>query len=98
MENFLTTFLISLAVALQFLMVICIFFLIKSCNTYAKRKSIINAIYSYQIERYKAGLPCDDVDYTDIEPYEKTLCRLWDWSNKRILPNEKYEIIKKYLK
>jgi hypothetical protein len=37
------------------------------------------------------------VDYNDEESYEKTLFRLWDWGYTRILPKDKFEIIKPYI-
>lgn len=90
-------FLIILIAAMQSLIVVCVFFLIKTCNAFSNRQTIIDAIYHYQVARIMAGLSYD-VDYSDMESYGNTLYRVWDWSNKRILPEEKYEIIKEYLK
>lgn len=39
-----------------------------------------------------------NVDFSDMEDYDKTCRRWWDWSYKRILPKEKFELIKPYLK
>lgn len=39
----------------------------------------------------------NDVDYDDMENYVVTLWRLWDWGYTRILPKDKFEIIKPYI-
>lgn len=66
--------------------------LIKNENTSKNRGIIIEAIYQYRIK-------CNDpiVNYSDMEDYEKTLFRIGDWTYKKILPKEKYEIIKEYI-
>ena len=97
MENFMMGFAICLGVISLLGVVVCAFLAIKNHNTFIKQTSITKAIYNYKVKQINDGLPHDDVDYSDIEEYEKTLFRLWDWSNKRILPKEKYEIIKEYL-
>lgn len=97
MEKFMIGFAIGLGVISLLGMVVLAFFAIKNHNTFIKQTSITRAIYNYKVEQINAGLPHNDVDYSDIEAYEKTLFRFWDWSNKRILPKEKYEIIKEYL-
>jgi hypothetical protein len=38
------------------------------------------------------------VTFDDMEDLYATLWRLWDWGYKHILPKEKFEIIKPYLK
>lgn len=57
-----------------------------------QRIRIINAIYSYQLETVFY-----DVSYRDMEPFDKTCKRFWDWGYTRILPKEKFEIIKPYI-
>jgi hypothetical protein len=53
----------------------------------------------YNIDRINRGLGIDwDLYFNDIEPFERTVFRLWDWGYKRILPKDKFEIIKPYLK
>ena len=69
----------------------------KNDITYENRCKIIDAILYYKIK-------CIDseeealVDNSDMESYDKTLYRLWDWGYTRILPEEKYEIIKPFIK
>jgi hypothetical protein len=38
------------------------------------------------------------VDYDDMESYDETLFRLFDFGYENILPKEKYEIIRPYIK
>lgn len=74
--------------------------LIKNENTNRKRMIIIEAIKEYCTFRIKN----DTWDRTDLslydcmEPYDRTLWRLTDWSYKRILPRDKFEIIKPFIK
>lgn len=76
--------------------VFCVVMLFKNINTYNNRKTIIEGICSYLIDCIDNDLN-SQVCYDDMEDYEKTLWRLWDWSYKRILPKEKFEIIKPYI-
>ena len=70
--------------------------LIKSEVT-CKNHLIINyAIYLYSIDSIDKSFECE-VDWDDMEGYEKTLWRLWDWGYTRILSPEKFEIIKPYI-
>lgn len=93
MSNMMLVILIGFAV---FLMIL----LVKNDWTFRMRMKIDDAVLAYQL---------DMIDHHDIpsanlisvwesEPYEKTLWRLWDWSYTRILPPEKFELIKPYIK
>ena len=79
------------------LMCLCIVILIKNEITCRRRLDIADAIFRYQIDCFYNNV-CELVNYEDMESYDNTLYRLWDWSNKRILPKEKFEIIKPYMK
>lgn len=71
---------------------------------------IINAIFEYQkteLDRVFADFLNGKIDeyhyvpavsFEDHESFEKTLWRLWDWGYTRILPKDKFEIIKPYIK
>ena len=37
------------------------------------------------------------VDYDDMEEFDKTEKRVFDWGCKNILPKEKFELIKPFL-
>ena len=79
---------------------VCFIIAIKNCVTYKMHSKIGAAIFQYNMfhitsrdfEKYRL------VDYTDMESYEATLFRIWDWGYKRILPPEKFELIKPFIK
>jgi hypothetical protein len=76
-----------------------IYTVFKNDATANAREVIIEAIFLYQKDRLENQCMCgtpvvDEVDYSDMEPYEKTLNRFYDWGYTRILPKDKFEIIK----
>ena len=86
----------------RFIFLICIaliLLIIKSNNTVKKRKIIIDAIYAFNIDMIQKGdyEGCRSVFYDDMESYEETLFRIQDWGYTRILPKEKFELIKPYI-
>ena len=76
---------------------ICVYMAAKNNNTYRMQMKILDAIYAYNIDCIK-GNKVSMVNFEDIESYKSTYFRLWDWGYKNILPKEKYEIIKPYIK
>ena len=69
----------------------------KNENVYENRTKINHVIYDYKVdcilnERQEL------VDYKDMEDYMKTFWRFWDWGYTRILPKDKFDIIKSYIK
>ena len=79
------------------LMALCIVMLIKNEVIYRQRKKILKAIKEYENMCYKHG-EISNVDCENIENYDSTLFRIWDWGYTRILPKDKFEIIKPYIK
>lgn len=92
------------------LVLICILMLVKNEVTFRNHRLISNAIFLYTMdcidkaykEARETGKDYDEcckceVDYDDMEDYNNTLYRLWDWGYTRILPPEKFEIIKPYI-
>ena len=79
----------------------CVFFLFKNNNTYRNQGIIINAIHRYKQHELESATNILNlhysVNYYDMEPYEKTLFRFWDWGYENILPKDKFEIIKSYI-
>ena len=61
------------------LIALCVFFIVKTANTYNKRMKIIDAIHDYRLEHLWNA----QVDYKDMESLERTLLRFWDWGYKR---------------
>lgn len=84
---------------LLFILVVCLMVLmVRNEIVYRNRDLVRKSIFAYHKDRIEQGLYFDfEVDYSDMEEYEKTLFRLWDWGYKRILPKGKYEIIKEYI-
>lgn len=88
---------IVIALWLLFLLIL----IVKNFNTFEKRQKIINAIGAYLrcvIEEGGFYPYSNAVDFDDMESYKKTFFRLWDWGYTRILPPEKFEIIKPFIK
>ena len=73
-----------------------VFMMGKNVNTLNNTKKIMNAICKYRIE-YVLHKIEPIVAYKDMESYEATLFRIWDWGYKRILPKDKFEIIEPYI-
>ena len=69
--------------------------------TYRNHIIICDAIYAYHEYLIEAG-PYDptnlNVTFEDMEDYDATIRRFWDWGYKRILPHEKFELIKPFIK
>lgn len=74
-----------------------VFLLIKNEITLRNRIKINEAIYDY-LCACAVFDPDSAVDFTDTEHYMRTLFRLWDFGYKRILPKDKFEVIKPYIK
>ena len=85
--------------ALVFAVILTIIIGFKNENAYKNHKIIVDAIYDYHIDMITSGKydRIDVVDYRDMETYNSTLFRLWDWGYTRILPKEKFEIVKPYI-
>jgi len=83
---------------------ICLIFLIildlKNTNTAKNQIRILNAIIDYQDDCVRKDMYKEAMNVTiqDKEDYDKTFWRLWDWGYTRILPKDKFEIIKPYIK
>ena len=70
--------------------------LVKMVVTGVNHWHIIDAIYFYKMD-CQAESREGTVDYADMEEYEETLWRLWDWSDRNILSSEDYAKIKPYI-
>ena len=86
-------------IAIGILVALCgIYIVIKNQNACDRRAEIIDAIYEYRLDLIRSNKRDQiEVDFEDMEPYEATLHRIFDWGYKNILPEGKYEIIKKYI-
>lgn len=83
-----------------FLLVMSVTIAVKNENTYKNHHKIGNAIFRYHMHLIYHGEPGAraEVGYEDMESYEATLFRLWDWGYMRILPPDKFELIKPFIK
>ena len=79
---------------------ICVWSLIllgvKGCVTTSHHWRINDAIYLYRMECIQNHVE-SEVSQADMEDFNETLWRLWDWSDKRILSREDYAKIEKYI-
>lgn len=87
---------ILLLIAEFFLLIL----LVKNDITCRMHLKINDAIYAYKMARLSEydfeGM--DIVEFSDVEKYDKTLFRIWDWGYTRILPPDKFELIKPFIK
>lgn len=79
----------------------CVLLLAKNINTFKQHELIGTAVRDYHLDLITRGahdvLANPPVDYDDMESYDRTLWRLWDWGYKRILTLDKYMYIKPYI-
>ena len=69
---------------------------LKEYNANKMRALIYKSISDYRRDKMRSGL-ISMVDYGDMEPYDNTVYRLYDWGYKRIIPKDKYVLIEKYI-
>lgn len=87
---------VVIAILMAVILILGVIFGVKNWVTFMNHDKINNAIHLYEMQcLYKTKEPL--VSYEDMESYESTLFRLWDWGYKRILPPEKFEIIKPFI-
>lgn len=73
---------------------------LKNDATFFARTKITDAIFKYHMHcivsnNYEGARL---VTFEDMESYDDTMRRIWDWGYKRILPPEKFELIKPFIK
>lgn len=72
---------------------------IKNNVTSEQRCKIIDAIFAYQCKYHdEHGKKDSSVWFDDMCSYRRTLWRLHDWGHKHIIPADKFEKIKSYIK
>lgn len=91
-------FMFLLLIVCVFMLALLILMAVKSENAYKNRDIIIEAIYKYRIMMITSNRRRDEIDYSDMESYDDTLYRWLDWGYENILPPDKFEIIKPYIK
>ena len=93
LQDIITYFWFTLAGALA---IASVLYRLKIKNTKKQRDKIHKAIFKYQM-RYVANEATVTVFFDEMETYEETLFRFWDWSCKRILPPDKFKIIQPFI-
>lgn len=78
-----------------FIIIVCIFLVVKNIRTYIVRSKIAMAICQWRIDHAVGSNYWLNTDL--MEPYNRTLLRFWDWSYKRIVNKRAYEKIKDYI-
>lgn len=90
--NTVTTILLAVALFVIVMMM-------KTAVTFWQQKRILDAVHRYNMNLIGEGRWNEsEVHFCDMENFDDTLWRLWDWGYKRILPAEKMAIIMPYLK
>lgn len=72
--------------------------LIKNNFTYKNQSIILEAICKYELHLIKEERYDEiRVSFKDMESYDATQRRWYDWGYTRILPSEKFELIKPFI-
>ena len=81
------------------LLVLSTFIYIRAEVTYRNQRIIGDAVYRYSMDMIDKDMFIQrEVFFDDIESFERTMFRLWDFGYTRILPPDKFEIIRPYIK
>ena len=77
----------------------CLFLRIRIDVAYKNHMKIVEAISKYGIEQVRLrNFSEDPLDFYDqIEPFNKAIWRLWDFSYKNIVPKDIYEKIEPFI-
>lgn len=71
---------------------------IRTNVAYRNQTIIGDAVLAYSIDMINRDMfEAIEVRFRDIEPFERTMFRLWDFGYTRLLPPDKFEIIRPYI-
>lgn len=76
------------------MIIFCIFILIRNGFVFKVQIRMSNAIHGYNcwlIEQHRFN---ELISYDVIEEYDATMKRFWDWTHKRLVPPDIFELIK----
>ena len=76
---------------------LAVFLLFKNNNTYTNRVIILDAIFRHNKDMLNQGRYEFPNLYLQMERYDATLWRLYDWGYTRILPPHYYRMIQPYI-
>ena len=91
--KFILTFIIAFCL---WVFLFAVFMMIREEITFKNHSKIIKAIRGYQCVCRSTGRK-SMVDYDDMEAFDQTMERVYDWGCKKILPKDKFELIKPFL-
>lgn len=96
-----TVFIIFAVTALIICGLLVVFYTImmfKNDSCLKNRMIIMNAIHDYCMYQLANNIiAANVVSYCDMEDYDKTLKRFWDWGYTRILPHDKFMLIRPFI-
>ena len=84
-------------IAYMLLLVFALVIIVKNQNALKQQLEILHAIRDYNMHCIETNEFSKMIEVEEMEAYEATLFRLWDWGCTRILPPEKFELVKPYL-
>lgn len=78
----------------------CVFICIRTKVAERNHKKIARAIYEYKKALLHGNLSRKkpDIDWSEMEFFDQTVKRFWDFGCTRILPKEKYELVKPFIR
>ena len=77
--------------------IVCLYMLVRTKVAYRNQMRVCDAVYLYSVRCLNRGEE-PKVFFDDMEPFEDTMYRLFDFGCGRILPKEKFLLIKPFLK
>lgn len=80
--------------------------MVKNTVTYRNHNIIADAIFAYRMDAIDKACKNGtimygvkyEVNYDDMRDYNETVMRIFDWGYKHILPEDKFEIIKPFIR
>lgn len=82
--------------AIAALLIIGVLFIARAITVGVYHIRMADAIYVYQLDCRRTDRDAE-VWQEDKESYEDTYRRWWDWSDHRILPEDKYRLVRPYI-
>ena len=79
------------------IIILLIVALVKNEVTYRNRLKILNAIFRYDLDQIDLGICYFPDLVSEMESYDKTLWRWWDWGYTKILPPNYFKLIKPFI-
>lgn len=91
-----TIIIYTLLTSLFMILIGCFVMLVKNDITFRNHNIITDAIFKYKMYCIDNFIT-PEVDWSDMKDYNKTFWCLLDWGYTKILPADKFEIIKPFI-